>query len=325
MAFTKVALETVRYFFSLTKYPLVNSVFSVLLPGTAIVGLVACAAEGAFNAMQIQRTHESCKLSTLTALSEEEKKLSPEEKAEKLQEKLLELQNTYYKETDSTGRYKLALRLQPWCEERIHEELEPIVKKLQANCISGDVDEGIQETLELFETIQTQLHKARLFNTLSILCLMVCAIGFTASLIGFPPLGAFLIVFIGGMASMGLSIYSGSTLSEEGWRHNKQYPIAYFLDNWTNKYLLNIDFRKEEKSIQKAQEAEFYKDAKEAASQIKNRHQKAKALFRVLTLACNEYQDAKTLQEICKKIKELSPFYGHKAQAKIAQAAFDLL
>lgn len=333
LSLARLALSDVPFFHQMAHNPILR----FLSPSIAIVGLAVSTIEATFNLIQLRRSggtlHRIISKASENLVEQDPNKTpviaelydNPEQAAKIgfLASKLSLLQDKYYKK-DATederlcAKNKLSNRLQPWCEERIGEQLESILDKLNSeveNFITPLQQEGIEEAEDLLDAVKTQLEKAQILHSLSLMALIICSLGFLLTSIGAFSLIAPHLIYVGTLAVFLISLYGESTLSEEKWKINKEY----YIPNLVKKYLLGQDLKAENKLIEKVKNSTDYITAKEAALQIKNPYARARALFCVLELELNGKNREEEIKQIYTTMETLSTFYRNKAKRAIEE------
>jgi hypothetical protein len=299
---------TVQYTYLLLNYKLQIPSLSLVLPWMPVMGLVVCAAEILFGIIQMRRSVGS--LASIAA------RLTPEENQEKgkiLLRKLQELQKTYYT-SEEIGRNKLRSRVEPWCEERIQDQLSDIIY----NLVNGnEIEQSIAEidAEKLLKAIRIQIRKRQITHAISTLLLAICAAGFIAEILVCPPTLVFALVFTGAFGSFASSVCGAAALEREGWTASKRY----FVPDWLKFFIRMDTTSKENKRVKKTLKEICPATAEKLALRIKGKYKRGKALLHVLNLAIEQEKSSYELRRIRDLIGTDYHFY-RKACAAVDEA-----
>jgi hypothetical protein len=214
----------------------------------------------------------------------------------------------FAEQSDATKASRLSNRVQPWCQERVFNELPTILKNLRSGNPESQ-SRAAEEAKILLETVKKQANKAKVIHILSLTVLAVTIVGFVAFLAAFPYSIPIILLVIGTVSALGVEVFSGSTLSCEG----DEYKLSDSIPDWIKRYILMIDLEKDERNVD--QVLSLLKDnnikaAEAKASEIEDKYLRAKAYYSVACIS----EDQEMRDVVLGKIKKLSLFYFHRAE-----------
>jgi hypothetical protein len=128
----------------------------------------------------------------------------------------------------SVKKADLDRRVRPWMREKIEKELNPILENLKSPNASVRHDALIKADL-LMKNIDIQSKKILLIHVISLVAIILCAIGLIATIAGCPYLIPLILLGAAGIIGYGNYIYSQGTLDEEGWRFSKKKAIPSWI------------------------------------------------------------------------------------------------
>jgi hypothetical protein len=203
----------------------------------------------------------------------------------------------------------LARRVQPWCQERICEQLPSILEKMQSND-PEKVRRGQEEAKSLMKTVRIQGEKAKLIHILAITSLTICSIGFIGAMIAAPYLIPLVLLIIGSTLSLGAHIYSTSTLPCDGWTYNTKHCVP----NWFKSLVLRMDLERDDRILQQIRNEETPNPEK--SEQIEDPYKKTQANLEIIKklIAEDNEEKIKEAEIIKEKIRLVSIYHFHLAE-----------
>lgn len=203
----------------------------------------------------------------------------------------------------------LARRVQPWCQERICEQLPSILEKMQSND-PEQASRGKEEAKSLMKTVRIQGEKTKLIHILAITSLTICCIGFIGAMVAAPYLIPLVLLIIGSTLSLGTHIYSTSTLPCDGWTYNAKSCLP----NWFKSLVLRMDLERDDRILKKIRAQETPNPSE--AEEIEDPYKKAQANLEIIKKLIAEDNEEKTeeAERIKEKIRLVSIYHFHLAE-----------
>ncbi len=144
---------------------------------------------------------------------------------------LLRLNEKYFSETPVSHKdpkTRLALRVQPWCQEKIEKEISSILRKLRS-ADPTTKNEGDLEAKELLETLKIQGKKTLIIHALAVIGFALNFVGFLGLVVGCPYAIIPACLLAGAIFTFTSSTYASVTLSKIGWAVDFTLLIPGFL------------------------------------------------------------------------------------------------